>query len=197
MEPVILVTDRLRLSATSAGDAQEVYAACQDPAVQRWIPAMPSPYGMEHAREFVERTVPEGWRTDTAYNFAVRPRHGGPLLAAAGLHSPRGGTSWEVGYWAAPDQRGHGYVTEAVLAVARWAFTDLACSRLEWRAEVGNTASRAVVERAGFTLEGVLRAGMRGRGTVRDAWAASLLPSDLGLPSALPYLPARSDAPGR
>ncbi|MFE3324506.1 GNAT family N-acetyltransferase [Streptomyces sp. NPDC059176] len=189
MQPITLVTERLRIVPFSAEDAEEVRAACQDPDIQRWIP-IPSPYELRDAEEFVGLTVPEGWRNDTEYTLSARPRDGGPLIASTSLHHPRSG-SWEIGFWTAKEHRGKGYATEITLAVARWAFTELACTRLEWRAEVGNAGSRAVAERAGFTVEGVQRGGLESRGTMRDCWVAALLPSDLGLPCPLPYLPAR------
>ncbi|MET7362614.1 GNAT family N-acetyltransferase [Streptomyces sp. NPDC005562] len=189
MEPVTLTTERLCLRIFTPADTDETYAACQDPDIQRWT-TIPSPYARVDAETYIERVVPDDWRNDREYAFAVRPREGGPLLAAVSLHHPRSG-AWEVGYWLAKEHRGRGYMTEAVLGLARWAFTELLCTRLEWRAEVGNTASRAVVERAGFTVEGVNRAGLLNKGVLRDCWIGALLPSDLDLPSPYPYLPAR------
>ncbi|MGW1886772.1 GNAT family N-acetyltransferase [Streptomyces sp. NPDC001970] len=191
MEPITLTTGRLALRTFTPDDAEEVRAACQDPDIQRWIPAIPVPYERQHAEEFVGLIVPDGWRNDSAYTFCVRPRGGGPLLASTSLHHPRAG-AWEIGFWTAKEHRGHGYATETALALARWAFTELGCIRLEWRAEVGNVGSRAVAEKAGFTVEGIQRAGLQNRETLRDSWVASLLPSDLGLVSAVPYLPAKS-----
>lgn len=189
MEPVTLITERLLLDAFLPEDLEGVYASCQDPEIQRWT-TIPSPYGRQDADHFVNRMVPDGWRSGTEYHLAVRLRPGGPALAAIGLHHPRSG-GWEVGFWADKAHRGRGYMTEAVLGLARWAFTDLGCTRLEWRAEVGNAGSRAVAEKAGFTVEGVLRAGLLNQGTLRDCWVGALLPSDLELPAPLPYLPAR------
>ncbi|MET9964047.1 GNAT family N-acetyltransferase [Streptomyces sp. NPDC006326] len=190
MEPLTLSTERLRLRPFTPADEDEVYAAVQDPDIQRWT-MVPSPYTREDARSFVGEMVPNGWREDTAYSFAVRPAGDGPLVAAVGVHV-RGPGSYEIGYWTAKEHRGRGYMTEAVLAVARWVFTEVGAARLEWRAEAGNAGSRAVAEKAGFRMEGVLRAGLEKSGTVRDCWIGGLLPSDLGLPSALPYLPAVS-----
>lgn len=68
-------------------------------------------------------------------------------------------------------------------------FTELGAERVEWRAEVGNEASRAVALKVGFVMEGTLRAALLMRGTTRDAWIGALLPSDVGLPSPHPYLP--------
>ncbi|WP_030794605.1 GNAT family N-acetyltransferase [Streptomyces sp. NRRL S-920] len=190
MEPVTLTTERLSLRTFTPEDIDEVYEACQDPEIQRWT-TIPSPYARVDAENFVSRMVPDGWRNDREYTFAVRPRGGGPLIAATSLHHPRSG-AWEVGYWTAKEHRGRGYMTEAVLGLARWAFTDLRCPRLEWRAEIGNTGSRAVVEKAGFTVEGVLRASLLNKGTLRDGWVGALLPSDIAMPSPQPYLPAKT-----
>ncbi|MEU8778873.1 GNAT family N-acetyltransferase [Streptomyces sp. NPDC048606] len=191
MEPTVLTTPRLDLRPFGPADEDEVYAAAQDPDIQRWT-LVPSPYERVHARAFVNEIVPTGWREDTAYSFAVRLGAGGPLVAAIGVHVHLafGERAHEIGYWATKEHRGHGYMTEAVLGVARWAFTELGSVRLEWRAEAGNGASRAVAEKAGFRVEGLLRAGMRHRGTTRDCWVGALLPSDLGLTPALPHVRA-------
>ncbi|MER8232084.1 GNAT family N-acetyltransferase [Streptomyces sp. NPDC094049] len=189
MDPITLTTDRLRLRNFVPEDADAVHAICQDPDILRWT-VVPSPYTRQDAELFLQRLVPDGWREDTEYTFAVEPVAGGPLLAAVSLSSRDGGV-WEVGYWLAREHRGAGYMTEAVRALAHWAFTQLGCVRLVWRAEVGNTGSRAVAERVGFVVEGVQRAGLASRGTLRDGWVAALLPSDFGLPSPLPHLPAQ------
>ncbi|MFE9634731.1 GNAT family N-acetyltransferase [Streptomyces sp. NPDC006463] len=191
MEPTTLTTDRLVLRPFAPSDEDEVYAAAQDPDIQRWT-MVPSPYERVHARSFVCELVPGGWRDDTGYSFAVRLGPGGPLVAAVGVHVHEvfGTNSYEIGYWATKEHRGHGYMTEAVIAVARWAFTQLGAVRLEWRAEVGNDGSRAVAEKAGFRMEGLLRASLHRAGSVHDSWVGALLPSDLGLTPAVPYLPS-------
>ncbi|MET9322959.1 GNAT family N-acetyltransferase [Streptomyces sp. NPDC003038] len=188
MEPITLSTSRLELRPFVPADEDEVYAAAQDPDIQRWT-MVPSPYEREHAHSFVNEIVPDGWRQDTGYSFAVRLGADGPLVAAVGVHV-RGEDGYEIGYWTAKEHRGHGFMTEAVGAVARWAFTELGAVRLEWRAEVGNDGSRAVAKKAGFRVEGTLRAALRTGGTARDCWVGALLPSDLGLTPALPYLPS-------
>ncbi|MEV5881996.1 GNAT family N-acetyltransferase [Streptomyces sp. NPDC052020] len=189
MDPVTLTTGRLVLRAVRPRDTEAVYAACQDPAIQRWT-TVPSPYLREHARSFTERTVPDGWANGSMFTFGAFLPSGGDLVAALSLtrHSPGAA---EIGFWGVREHRGHGYVTEAVAAVCRWAFTRLAIDRVEWRAEAGNTASRAVARRAGFVLEGTLRSAVDNKGVRRDCWVGSLLPSDLGLPSTAPYVPAR------
>ncbi|MEU9609609.1 GNAT family N-acetyltransferase [Streptomyces sp. NPDC048057] len=193
MEPITLTTERLLLRSFTEDDTDEVYRLCQDADIQRWT-TIPSPYERQHAIDFVGQMVPEGWRTGTMFTFAVVPAGGGPIMASVAVTLRTLSGTWEVGFWLGEQYRGRGIMTEAVDALARWSFSRLAATRLEWRAEVGNAASRAVAVRAGFTVEGELRASLLNNGSLRDAWVGSLLPSDLGMQSAYAYLPA---APAR
>ena len=52
-------------------------------------------------------------------------------------------------------------MTSAVRELARYGFAELALRRIEIRTDVLNLASRAVAERLGFQLEGVLRQSYR------------------------------------
>ncbi|GGP61692.1 MULTISPECIES: GNAT family N-acetyltransferase [Streptomyces] len=190
MEPITLTTERLVLRPFGPQDTHRVYAACQDPDIQRWT-VIPSPYRLTDAELFTTKLAPAGWQDDSAYGFALTLREAGTLVGALGIDRRSRPGTYEVGYWSAQEHRGNGYVTEAVLGSARWAFASLGADRLEWRAEIGNLASRAVALRAGFRLEGEQRSGLLNKGVRRDAWTAALLPSDLGLAGTHPYVPGR------
>lgn len=189
MDPVILTSERLLLRPFTPNDAETVFQACQDPDIQRWT-VVPSPYRREDAEIFVGQLVPDGWRTGTSLAFAVLPRGGGPLRGAISVFQRSQPGTWEIGYWTAREHRGHGYTVEAVSVLAHWSLSTLGVERLEWRAETGNAGSRAVAEKAGFRVEGVLRSNLLNKGTRRDAWVGALLPSDLGLPAEHAYLPS-------
>ncbi|MBH5336676.1 GNAT family N-acetyltransferase [Streptomyces pactum] len=193
MEPVTLTTERLVLRPHTPSDVPAVHAACQDPDIPRWT-NVPSPYTREHAEDFVCRIAPQGWRDDTAYDFAVTTRDEGVLVGAVGLvrlnllAAPE--RQAELGYWTAKEHRGRGYTTEAGRALARWAFTELGVERLEWYAEVGNAGSRAVAQKIGFRMEGTLRARLLHGGSRRDGWVGSSSPPTCASPPPPPYLPA-------
>lgn len=199
MESITLHTRRLLLRPFDESDVESVRAACQDPEIARWIP-VPDPYGREDAEQFVCGVSPSGWREDTMYNFGVFTKSG-DLVGSMGLvrlwqlHTPE--RQAELGFWTAKEQRGNGYTVEAGRAVIDWAFSQLKVERLEWVAEAGNEASRAVALRLGFVMEGTLRAKIVQRGVRRDAWIASLLPADLGREAETPYLPASDRAARR
>ncbi|WP_438487694.1 GNAT family N-acetyltransferase [Streptomyces sp. S186] len=182
MKPVTLTTDRLLLRPFEPADAPAVHAACQDPDIPRWT-VVPSPYGRDDAEQYVGTVVPDGWRDDTAYTFAVVTRADGTLVGSMGLvRLDRLRTverQAELGYWTVKEQRGKGYTAEAAGAVVRWAFRELGVERMEWLAEAGNAGSWAVARKVGFQREGTLRAKLVHGGIRRDLWIGSLLPSDL------------------
>jgi len=77
--------------------------------------------------------------------------------------------SFETGYWVRSSRARRGYVTEAVRAISDAAFATLGAARVEIRCHDRNERSWRVAERAGFTLEGVLRSERRHLdGSLRD-----------------------------
>ena len=69
--------------------------------------------------------------------------------------------SCEIGYWLGRAAQGRGTMTLAVRALIDHAFGPWKLHRVMIQAGVGNARSRAVAERLGFTLEGVLREAER------------------------------------
>ncbi len=62
-----------------------------------------------------------------------------------------------LGYWLARDFTGKGIMTKACKAIIDYSFNELNLNRIEIGAAVENKASRAIPERLGFKLEGILR----------------------------------------
>jgi [ribosomal protein S5]-alanine N-acetyltransferase len=77
-----------------------------------------------------------------------------------------------------PRDRGHGYGAEAVELLTTWLFESGKAERVQAGTDTGNAAMRAVLERLGFQLEGVMRGyGPMGDGTRSDgAMYAALKP---------------------
>ena len=100
------------------------------------------------------------------------------------LDDPMSPTGGEIGYWAHPDARGRGAVSEAVELVLAHAFTPresggLGRHRVQLGASWDNAASRHVAERAGFTLVGHFRQdGVVGDGELDDGAWYDLLAAD-------------------
>lgn len=83
-----------------------------------------------------------------------------------------------VGYDLSREHWGKGYVPEAMQAVLHYGFESLALNRIEAYVEPGNRASVRVLEKLGFTCEGLLRQFAFYRRAVRDQLCFSLLSSE-------------------
>ena len=193
MEPVEITAGRLHLRPWQAGDEPVLVAACNDAETARWTSA-PFPHTPEHAREYVQQIAPTGWASGKDLTWAVCDSTTSQVLANVAVRAAADPDVWDVGFWCVPEARGSGVVTEALGVVCRWAFAELGAVRVEWRAHVGNGASRRVAEKAGFRVEGVLRHGLTHRGEHVDGWLAARLPDDEVVDTAvLPAYPDRSD----
>jgi RimJ/RimL family protein N-acetyltransferase len=149
-------TERLVLRPFRPSDVDPVFRACQDPDLQRWIGAVPSPYTHEAATEFVTGIAPRGRESGTDLGCAIEAD--GELIGSCGAHSlTTGRLGPEIGYWIAPWARRKGYAAEAARALADWALGHGA-PRVHLFTDVDNTASQGVAVRAGFTAEGTVRA---------------------------------------
>jgi RimJ/RimL family protein N-acetyltransferase len=161
-------------------DADELVRCLDgDPAIFRYILAVPQPYTAQSARTFLDdvgRRAEDG----SAHAFAVVGA-GDDVLGGVGVHWNEARDVGEVGYWARAHARGRGVTTAAVLLLSRWALAQPRVGRLQLRAEPENLASCRVAERAGFHREGVLRAAQWNERIGRrvDLAMYSLLPGEL------------------
>jgi RimJ/RimL family protein N-acetyltransferase len=176
MDPVELSNGQVLLRLPHETDIDAITRACQDGELQRWIP-VPVPYEREHAAQWVGDTL-RSWAADEELRWVVSDASGEELLGAVGLHA-RDASMREIGFWTAPWARGRGVMTAAAHLACDWGFTELKLGRIEWWANVGNFASRRVIEKLGFTVEGTCRSRILHRGERVDGWVGGLLPGEL------------------
>ena len=166
---------RIRLRPWRPDDVDAVVAACQDPEIQRWT-QVPVPYASEHAHGFVGEIAPSTW-ADGGALFAVEPVDDGPLAGSIGMFAPRDGFA-EAGYWTAAGSRGRGFTAEALGVLTEWAFRDIGLHRMELHVDPANVGSRAVAERAGYRVEGLIRQRFLHRGRPADVVLYARLATD-------------------
>ena len=119
-------------------------------------------------------------REGTGIHLMMLDRAAGRIVGSIGLfHADWEVRSAEIGYGVSGSQRGKGYASEALAAVARWALSEGGIQRAWLTASTGNVASVRVAEKAGFRREGTLRrAGLEEDG-LHDLAVFSLLDDEL------------------
>jgi len=87
---------------------------------------------------------------------------------------------YELGYILfGPEDRGKGYITEAVRLVSKYLFDAKPILRLTIQCEPGNAGSRKVAEKCGYKLEGIARSVFESYGQVTDIEVWSLTKADI------------------
>jgi RimJ/RimL family protein N-acetyltransferase len=86
---------------------------------------------------------------------------------------------WSMGIALLPEARGKGYGTLAHRLLAEYLFAHTTVHRIEGVTEAENLAEQRVMEKAGFTREGVMRGVFWRDGAYRDGALYSLLRTDL------------------
>lgn len=108
---------------------------------------------------------------------AVDPKSGEVVGGATLHHLDAERRIVEIGYFVLPHARRRGIATTIARLLAQHAFS-LGIERVAAYVNVGNTASERVVERAGFTREGVVRSMPKPDGRRVDKTLFSLLPGE-------------------
>lgn len=161
--PPLLQSERLLLRAPQAGDGTALNEAVTQSLaeLEPWLPwAQKVPSLKQSELTCRQMAARFAQRSDLPLFIFARAADGscGRLLGGTGLHRIDWSVSrFEIGYWRRSGEQGHGLISEAVRTLARFAFDQLGARRVEIRMSSDNSRSRAVAERCGFTLEGVLR----------------------------------------
>jgi [ribosomal protein S5]-alanine N-acetyltransferase len=156
---------RCHIRAWRTEDAPSLIHHANNPRVAENLrDRFPSPYTPADAEAWLA-IVTQG---DPLLDFAlvVDEEAIGGIGLALGSDIER--VSAEVGYWIGEAFWGRGVATDALRAFVPWAMGSFALTRLYATTFAHHHASRRVLEKAGFTLEAILRRAAIKRGEVLD-----------------------------
>lgn len=151
------LTDELSLVLLQPHHADALFRAVDENRahLRQWLPWVDDTRSPDDSRAFIHATqkqfgANEGFQTV----LVVRGEVAG-MIGHTGIRWACRATG--LGYWLAERHQGRGFMTRACRAYVDHAFGELGLNRVEIRAAAGNARSRAIAERLGFRLEGVLR----------------------------------------
>ncbi len=173
----IEVGDGRWLRLLEESDAQELHSVIEAnrDRLARWMP-WAAGQTLDDTLTFIRGTYRQLANNDGFQNAVIDD---GRIVGMVGFH----GISWQhrstsIGYWLAESAQGHGTMTHAVQALVDHALGTWRLHRVEIRAGVDNTRSRAIAERLGFTQEGVVREAERVGGRYIDQVVYATLATD-------------------
>ena len=136
-----------------------------------WDPTHPADFwDMPQVAERLRQQVAEAQRESSLCLFLASKEEPERVIGVANLRNIVRGAllGGQLGYALAPEAMGHGYMTEAIKRVVSVAFDELYLHRVEANVMPRNVRSIAVVERAGFSAEGISPRYLRIAGTWED-----------------------------
>jgi ribosomal-protein-alanine N-acetyltransferase len=147
-------TQRLRIRSFQPNDWQAVYDYTSDPAVMMYIPE--GPFTPEQAKAFVADNMGEQARF-----VAVLLKTGDMLVGHMEFHPWFAPQTYEIGWIFNRACHGHGYATEAAMALLQYGFETLRLHRMIATCQPENIASCRVMEKLGMRREAHFRKCIR------------------------------------
>jgi RimJ/RimL family protein N-acetyltransferase len=95
------------------------------------------------------------------------------------------GNLLEIYYYLVPSERGKGFGTEAIMIMVDYLFLSRELMRVQAMPDVSNIASQRVLEKTGFTKEGIIRKSGFNRGKWCDDCLYSILREEWKEPKIL------------
>lgn len=151
------VDRQTRLRPLSATDADELYRLVDTNReyLRRWLPWLDSQRSRDDTLTFISSS---NERTAKNECLILGIDHRDRLAGVTGFnHLDWANRLGDIGYWLAADLQGHGIVTACCRRLLRHAFETIELNRVDIPVAVENARSRAIPERLGFQLDGVLR----------------------------------------
>lgn len=174
-KPWPLRTPRLEMVPLCLEDWDFFAALHRDPLVLRYFA---DPRTGERVREDFISRLP-AWNAGSHHwlCLVIRERATGAPVGLTGLIRRDDGIG-EVGYLLAPAFHGRGYGSESLNGLCDFAFRQVSLRKLTATVTLGNQASRRILEKAGFQLEGTLRENYWLGARWQDDWIFGLLASE-------------------
>jgi len=168
-------TERLTLRRFTLADAEAFATYRSDPDVARyqsWDVPVPPAEAVRKVEQFVQGDpAAPGW-----FQYAVDLD--GVLIGDLGLNLDENLLQAELGFTLAPAYQGRGYATEAVRGLLDHLFIERKLHRVSAECDARNTASARLLERVGFTQEGLRRSNSWFKGEWTDDLLFGLLRRD-------------------
>ncbi|MEO9612289.1 MAG: GNAT family protein [Nitratireductor sp.] len=148
--------------------------------LERWEPKWASDELGRPAWRARIRRYREEYGRGTGTTFLIFLNDTGRMAGGISIGNIRRGVaqSAQIGYWMGERHAGRGIMAEALNLASGYGFETLGLHRIEAACIPGNTRSMRVLEKAGFTREGLLRSYLKINGTWQDHYLYALIVDD-------------------
>jgi RimJ/RimL family protein N-acetyltransferase len=171
----ILIDGGVKLRALAVNDASALASLANNINIWNNVRDLfPHPYSLQDAWDFISVCEQE----DPVYTFAIEYK--GEFAGVIGLVQKIdvNRQSAELGYWLGEPYWNQGIVTRAAKLIVNYGFEHLGLSRIYSCVFDFNKGSQRVLEKAGFTLEGVLKNDYIKNNQLGDGYLYGIVPGN-------------------
>ena len=157
MTQTIRINEKIELTEIRETDKPQFVKYLNNKEHYDYTLMIPSPYTEADADVFINLCREAEKRNGRVVNFAIRSTESGELMGGIGLMTNEkliAKHKVEIGYWIGKPFWGQGIMTEVVRGFSDYWLQNSDFVRLEAMVFAPNLASKRVLEKAGFTLEG-------------------------------------------
>lgn len=178
LSPSTLETNRLLLRPLTHVDIPSIQCFASVQEIANTMIYIPHPYSDGEAQRYVSRQISE-FELEHSVTFVIERKSEKVFCGIIEIRDiEREHSQAELSFWLAVEVWGQGYMSEALKPMLRFGFEDLELNRLYAYHMVRNPGSGKVLQKNGFTEEGVLRQRVRKWGVFEDVKLWAILRKD-------------------
>ena len=162
----IITFGEYRIRAIRRTDESTMARHANNHEISRYLRDLfPHPYSVKDARTFITRALSKNPREEYAIASETE------LIGCIGLipQTDVNRLTAEIGYWLGQPYQNRGIMSQAVRLFSGYVFENYHVIRLYATVFSNNPASMRVLEKAGYSCEGIMKAGVIKEGRILDA----------------------------
>lgn len=151
------IEENLSLKLVEIKDAPRIFELTENSRkyLKEWLPWLDFTKSVNDSEQFI-RSALKGYSENQSMTSAII--YNGEIIGIAGYNK----IDWNnknvsIGYWLDKNYEGKGIMTKVASALTEYAINQLHLNRVEIRAAIGNSKSRSIPEKLGYTYEGCIR----------------------------------------
>ena len=143
-------TKRLLLTKPSMKDREELIAIANDKTIAEGLSSFAYPFGLKEAKEWIKKVTQDDYKA-----LFLREKSSLRLLGAVIIDISKEHDHATLSYFLAKEYRNQGFMSEALRAIIHFCFEELGLIRVAAHHFHTNLASKRVLQKSGFELEGI------------------------------------------
>jgi len=154
----IIKTKKFILRPLKMSDKKALVENVNNKKITDRLLVVPYPYTLKDAEKWIRRCQ-RNLRKKVKNNIVFGIEINGKVVGSIGIHDIAKEHKATIGYWLGEKYWGSGIMSEVIKIISNFCFKELKLKRVEAGVFLFNPASKRVLEKNGFKLEGIIKKG--------------------------------------